>query len=352
MHFDYNVSMLPLAQTMSMDSAGLVVGPHRLPGRAFLAPMSGVTDVGMRRLAQRFGAAMVVSEMVDSDFYTAGDASSAAKADGAGIDCHVIQIAGCQADSLGDAARLAEDQGAAIVDINMGCPAKKVVGGLAGSALMRDLDQATALIRATVAAVSVPVTLKMRLGWDDASINAPELARRAEAEGVAMVTIHGRTRCQFYKGAANWAAIRAVKDAVGIPVVANGDCGSVEDARVMLARSGADAVMVGRAAMGRPWLVGEIAHALATGERRAAPSPGARQAAALEHYDLLLSLYGVDKGVRHARKHLAAYALHAGRDPSSLRAQALVTEERPDRVRALLAAVFDLTDDISWEKAA
>lgn len=332
---------------------GIVVGAHRLPGRAILAPMSGITDIGMRRLAQRFGASMVVSEMVDSAFYTAGDLSSAAKADGAGIDCHVVQIAGCQAASLSDAARLAQDQGAAIVDINMGCPAKKVVGGLAGSALMRDLDQATALIRATVAAVSVPVTLKMRLGWDDHSLNAPELARRAEAEGVAMVTVHGRTRCQFYKGAADWGAIRAVKDAVSIPVIANGDCGSVDDASLMLERSGADAVMIGRAAMGRPWLVGDIAHALATGERRAVPSAEVRREAALEHYDLLLSLYGVDKGVRHARKHLAAYALHAGRSPASDRTQALVTEDRPEVVRALLAAVFDMTDDISlWEKAA
>jgi tRNA-dihydrouridine synthase B len=345
--------MLPLAQTISTFADGIAIGPHRLPGRAILAPMSGITDIGMRRLAQRFGASMVVSEMVDSAFYTSGDASSAAKADGVGIDCHVVQIAGCQAGNLADAARLAQDQGAAIVDINMGCPAKKVVGGLAGSALMRDLDQATALIRATVAAVSVPVTLKMRLGWDDGSINAPELARRAEAEGVAMVTVHGRTRCQFYKGTANWGAIRAVKDAVSIPVVANGNCNSVNDALEMLRRSRADAVMIGRAALGQPWLVGDIAHALASGERRAPPSAAARQAAALEHYDLLLSLYGVDKGVRHARKHLAAYALHAGCDPASDATQALVTRDRPDTVRALLAAIFDMTNDISFlEKAA
>ncbi|WP_158811342.1 tRNA dihydrouridine synthase DusB [Beijerinckia sp. L45] len=345
--------MLPLAQTISIFTGGIAIGPQRIPGRAILAPMSGVTDIGMRRLAQRFGASMVVSEMVDSAFYAAGDAASAAKADGIGIDCHVVQIAGCQATHLAEAARLAQDQGAAIVDINMGCPAKKVVGGLAGSALMRDLDQATALIRATVKAVSVPVTLKMRLGWDESSLNAPELARRAEAEGVALVTVHGRTRCQFYKGQADWAAIRAVKGAVAIPVVANGDCHSVDDALMMLQRSGADAVMIGRAALGRPWLVGDIAHALATGEHRAAPSPADRQAAALEHYDLLLSLYGVDKGVRHARKHLAAYALHAGRNPTSDPVQALVTEDRPAKVRVLLAAVFDMTDDISFlEKAA
>lgn len=303
--------------------------------------MSGVTDLGMRRLAERLGAGLVFSEMVDSDFYTEGDHASAVKADGAGIACHVVQIAGCDPARLGEAARLAADQGAAIVDINMGCPAKKVVGGYAGSALMRDLDHATALVRAVVAAVRLPVTLKMRLGWDHGSMNAPELARRAEAEGIAMVTVHGRTRCQFYKGEADWAAIGAVKRAVTIPVVANGDCASVSDARTMIERSGADAVMIGRAAIGRPWLVGEIAHALATGQHRAPLSAAERRAAALDHYDLLLSLYGEDKGVRHARKHLAAYGRHAGCDPQSETMKCLVTSHAPNQVRALLSAVFD-----------
>ena len=219
--------MLPFAQTVSVSSH-VVVGGHRL-GRAFLAPMSGVTDLAMRREAQRFGASLVVSEMVDCDFYASGDAASRVKADGAGIACHVVQIAGCDPGRLAEAARLAEGQGAALIDINMGCPAKKVVGGLAGSALMRDLAHAVSLVRATVAAVSVPVTVKMRLGWDEASLNAPELARRAEAEGAAMITVHGRTRCQFYKGEADWAAIRAVAAAVSIPVVANGDCTSIAD---------------------------------------------------------------------------------------------------------------------------
>ncbi|MGD0632857.1 MAG: tRNA dihydrouridine synthase DusB [Beijerinckiaceae bacterium] len=345
--------MLHFAHDLGNHVPPLVTG-SRIPfGQAVLAPMSGVTDLGMRRLAQRFGASLTVSEMVDSDFYTAGDAASAVKASGEGIACHVVQIAGRDLVGLADAARLAQDQGADIVDINMGCPAKKVVGGLAGSALMRDLDHAVALIKATVGAVSIPVTVKMRLGWDEASLNAPELALRAEAEGVAMVTVHGRTRCQFYKGQANWAAIKAVKDGVSIPVIANGDCRSVEDAVAMLERSGADAVMIGRAALGQPWLVGDIAYALATGTRRAPLSASARQEAALEHYDLLLSLYGRDKGVRHARKHLAAYAHHAGADPASNAVRTLLTSGDPATVRPLLAGLFDGFDVSSnLEKAA
>lgn len=293
----------------------------------------------MRRLAQRFGATLVVSEMVDSDFLAAGDAASLTRADGAGLACHAVQIAGCHAGRLSEAARIVEAGGADVVDINMGCPAKKVVGGLAGSALMRDLDHATALIRAVVAAVRVPVTVKMRLGWDEASRNAPELARRAEAEGVALLTVHGRTRCQFYRGEADWTAIRAVKEVVAIPVVANGDCRSAADAAAMLECSGADSVMIGRAALGQPWLVGAVARALA-GEAAAPPPLSARREAALEHYDLLLATFGVAKGVRHARKHLAAYALHAGCDMASATAQALVTSEDPRTVRTLLAAAF------------
>ena len=233
----------------------------------------------------------------------------------------------------------------------MGCPAKGVVGGQAGSALMRDLERATALIRATVGAVSVPVFLKMRLGWDEASLNAAALARRAEAEGVGMVSVHGRTRCQFYKGRADWAAIRAVVDAVAIPVVANGDCGDVADARAMLAASGAAAVMIGRAAVGRPWLVGQVARALVadaggtdadgTGVDVRDPSAGQRRDAAITHYETLLSLYGVGQGVRHARKHLAGYATHAGVAAHDPFHRALVTADDHRRVPVLLAAVFE-----------
>ncbi len=306
--------------------------------------MSGISDLGMRRVAQRFGAGLVISEMVDSAFYRDGDAATVTRADGAGIAHHVVQIAGCRADLIALAAQRAADEGAAMVDINMGCPAKKVVGGLAGSALMRDLDLATALVRAAVGAVRLPVSLKMRLGWDDASHNAAELARRAEAEGVSMVTVHGRTRCQLYNGRADWAAIRAVTDAVAIPVVANGDCSSVEDARAMLAQSGAAAVMVGRAAVGRPWLVGEIADALVTGVTRAPLPAWRRRDAALEHYAMLLSLFGVAQGVRHARKHLAAYALHAGCDATSSSYRTLVTSDQPAVVQRLLGDIFDTSD--------
>ncbi len=325
------------------------IGSRHSDARVVLAPMSGVSDLGMRRAAQDFGASLTVTEMVDSAFFTAGEKASRLKSDGAGIACHVVQIAGCDAGLLAEAARLAEGEGAAMIDINMGCPARKVVGGLAGSALMRDLDQAVSLVRAVVGAVKVPVSLKMRLGWDDASRNAPELARRAEAEGVAMLTVHGRTRCQFYKGSADWAAIRAVVDAVDIPVVANGDCTSAADARAMLAASGASAVMVGRAAVGRPWLVGGIGRALAGSGEAEVPSAAARAAAALAHYDTLLDSFGVAHGVRHARKHLAGYATHAGFGSDTARHRALVTSDDAADVRSRLAGLFT---DLSLELAA
>jgi tRNA-dihydrouridine synthase B len=322
-----------------LGSDGLFVGPLRLKGRAFLAPMAGLTDLGMRRSAQRFGAALTVTEMLDSEFYAGGNRETALRAEGAGLDPHVVQIAGCRPEPLGEAARLAEGAGAAMIDINMGCPAKRVTGGAAGSALMRDLQLAISLIRAVVAAVKVPVSLKMRLGWDAATLNAAELARRAEAEGIAMLTVHGRTRCQFFSGTADWAAIRKVREATSLPLIANGDCASREDASVMLAASGADAVMIGRAAVGRPWLVGEITRHLAKA-LRAAPSPAERCAASLEHYRTLLSLFGKEQGLRHARKHLAAYAMQSRRaDATALRTR-LVTSECPAEVESLLTNLF------------
>ncbi len=331
----------PDARATPLPDTGLSVGPLRIPGRAFLAPMSGVTDLGVRRLACRFGASLVVSEMIGSDFLARGDLESKLKAEGSGIGLHVVQIAGRDPLAMAEAARIAEDCGAAMIDINMGCPARKVTGGLAGAQLMRDLPRATALVRATIGAVRVPVTLKMRLGWDETSQNAPELARIAEAEGIAMLTVHGRTRCQFYEGRASWDAIGVVKRAVSLPVVANGDCTSLADAAMMLARSGADAVMIGRAAVGRPWLVGDIAHFLATGVARAEPSLAARKDAALEHYETLLETYGVAHGLRHARKHLAAYAQGLGGSVHPLVRQRLVTSEDPRIVKATLAAIFE-----------
>jgi nifR3 family TIM-barrel protein len=318
------------------------IGSLALSGRAVLAPLSGVTDVVFRRIAKRFGAALVVSEMVASDEFVLGSEETRLRAEGEGITPHVIQLAGCDPRWMGEAARLAEASGAAVIDINMGCPAKRVTGGYAGSALMRDLDNATRIIEATVAAVSCPVTVKMRLGWDRDTVNAPELARRAASIGAAAATVHGRTRQQFYKGAADWAAIRQVAESVAIPVVANGDIGSTEQARCCLAASRATAVMVGREAVGRPWLVGQIAADL-DGRAAVEPSSHDKAAVAIEHYQGILGLYGRGIGLRHARKHLAAYADDARRCGFGLGADErtrLVTSEDPAEVARLLVSMF------------
>lgn len=320
------------------------IGSLHLEGRALLAPMAGVTDLAMRRIAMRFGASAAVGEMVGASALARGDVEARQRLDGGGLDAHIVQIAARDPAGMAETARRAEAAGAKLIDINMGCPCKRVTGGLAGAALMREPVLAAELARAAVGAVSVPVSVKMRLGWDDSCRNAAELARLVEAEGAAMVTVHGRTRAQFYEGGADWRAIAEVKAAVKIPVVANGDCASPRDAAAMLASSGADAVMVGRAALGRPWLVGDIAYFLATGRRRAAPSAAARLEAALDHLDGLLAAMGSGAGLRHARKHLSAYAERAEGDAKArarLRA-ALVASSSAEEVRGLLSQLFSL----------
>ncbi|WP_244610617.1 tRNA dihydrouridine synthase DusB [Microvirga pakistanensis] len=318
------------------------VGPIEVGVSAVLAPLSGVTDVSFRRIAKRLGAGLVVSEMVASDELVQGSEEAQLRAEGAGIEPHVVQLAGCEPRWMAEGAKIAEAAGARIIDINMGCPAKRVIGGYAGSALMRDLDHACRLIEATIQAVSVPVTVKMRLGWDHGSLNAPELARRAEALGVKAVTVHGRTRQQFYKGQADWAAIAPVVGSVGIPVIANGDIGTLEEARTCLAVSRASAVMIGRSAVGRPWIVGQIGAAL-RGETVPEPTPAEKTELALEHYEGLLSLYGAKVGIRHARKHLAAYAdvaAAAGFHVAAHVRSGLVTSDDPATVMSLLRSLY------------
>jgi tRNA-dihydrouridine synthase B len=307
-----------------------------------LAPMSGVTDAGMRRVAQQFGASLVVSEMVASDALAQGDDEARLRSEGEGISTHVVQLAGCEPHWMAEGARMAEANGADIIDINMGCPAKRVTNGWSGSALMRDLDHAAQLIDATVSAVSIPVTLKMRLGWDDTSLNAPDLARRAEALGIRMITVHGRTRSQFYKGNARWSDVAATVQATALPVVVNGDVSSVAQAREALAASGARAVMVGRAAVGRPWLVGEVAAALTNCPFRA-PRPDDMAEAACTHYQFLLTSMGREIGLRHARKHVVGYleeAVRLGSEEAVLLRSTLPSSSSPEQVLAGMQRAF------------
>jgi len=333
----------------------LKIGDIEVANRVLLAPMSGITDAPFRRLTAALGAGLVVSEMTASDDLVNGRPMSLLRCEATGIGPHVVQLAGCQAHWMAEGARIAESAGADIIDINMGCPARHVTGGQSGSALMRDLDHALTLIEATIAAVKVPVTLKMRLGWDDRSLNAPELARRAEAAGVQMISVHGRTRCQFYKGEADWGAVRAVRDAIAIPLVVNGDITSFAKAVTALEMSGADAIMMGRGAQGQPWLPGQIGRQLESGITEAAPSLAQQLGYIRALYDEVCSLYGLRIGLRHARKHLG-WALDVASQTScapvaTLKAwrQRILTTDDPDRVHQSLENAFD---DFAWSAAA
>lgn len=319
----------------------LVLGKVTIRNRVFQAPMSGITDEPMRRRAYDHGAGLVVSEMVASGELAKGRGDTQRRIRHSGLPVHMVQLAGRDATHLSEAAAIAEGEGADIIDINMGCPAKKVTGGYCGSALMRDLDHAVRLIDAVVGAVAVPVTVKMRLGWDDACLNAPVLAERAEQSGVSMVTVHGRTRCQFYTGEADWSAIARVKEAVSIPVVANGDIQTVAEAAIALERSGADAVMIGRAHFGAPWAAAAIS-AAALGE-----TPGGIPGSAADlsdyiaaHYEDMLLLYGTQSGVRQARKHLGWYLDRHAPDASPELRRAVMTSLDPAAVMAALREVL------------
>ncbi|WP_210321365.1 tRNA dihydrouridine synthase DusB [Devosia beringensis] len=325
---------------MSEGACKLSIGSHLAHNSAFLAPMAGITDLAFRKQAERHGAGMVVSEMIASNALATGNKEMTRRLGKPARLPHMVQLAGCEAEWMTRGAKLAHDAGADIIDINFGCPSKRVTNGFAGSALMRVPDQAMRLVDAVVAATPLPVTVKMRLGWDDDSLNAADMARRAVDAGVQMISVHGRTRQQIYKGSARWELVRAVVDAVDVPVVVNGDITDLAAAREALLLSGAAAVMLGRGAQGQPWRVGQIGAGLAGQVAAPAPQGAALVALITEHYEDMLGEYGIAVGLRAARKHLGWYAEAAGIALDKPVRTALLNSETPAEVLSMIRSIF------------